>query len=133
MDTRKMPKKKEVNAYWQRGKNDRTCMACERTAPLLHRAHVLPRHRGGVDEPENIHLLCPGCHSESELLSGDAYNIWFDAIKDGDYFWAKLSLASWAAKEARGMGLDHLEAYSHDSSEVKDFIDQLIFPQQFDI
>lgn len=40
------------------------------------RAHILARCEGGTDDAENIHLLCPTCHKDSEFLSGEEYWAW---------------------------------------------------------
>jgi 5-methylcytosine-specific restriction endonuclease McrA len=54
------------------------CFACG-TRGSMERAHILPHVLGGSCEPENIHLLCPKCHDESESLHGEDYFLWFVA------------------------------------------------------
>lgn len=52
------------------------CFACG-TMSGTHRAHILPKNKGGEDSVNNIHLLCPECHMESEDLCGKTYWDWF--------------------------------------------------------
>lgn len=42
------------------------------------RAHILAKCCGGSNEISNFHLLCEGCHKQSELLSGEEYWRWFE-------------------------------------------------------
>lgn len=51
------------------------CFACHCTAKT-QRAHIMARCDGGTDEVDNIHLLCPSCHAESEGIDGDLYFDW---------------------------------------------------------
>ena len=44
----------------------------------LERAHIKALRIGGDDKIPNIHLLCKTCHSESELLYGKMYWLWFN-------------------------------------------------------
>lgn len=41
------------------------------------RAHIQARVLGGSDDIDNLHLLCSICHKDSELLDGEAYDVWF--------------------------------------------------------
>lgn len=50
------------------------CFACGR--PETQRAHIRARCVGGEDTVENLHLLCRGCHAETELLDGEPYWKW---------------------------------------------------------
>lgn len=59
------------------------CFACGR--PDSERAHILARAEGGSDNAENIHLLCGGCHTDSELLSGDSYWTWIRGVRRRSY------------------------------------------------
>lgn len=38
------------------------CAKCGVFFPYLQNDHIVPRHLGGGDEPENRQLLCPNCH-----------------------------------------------------------------------
>jgi len=49
------------------------CFACGNIT-LLHRAHIIPLAQCSDNKAENLHLLCPGCHNESE--SHPAYWTW---------------------------------------------------------
>lgn len=86
--TRRLPKKSEIREHWaawlaEIGKFDSIeeateadyCFACgfEFTT---QRAHILAHCHGGSDGVENLHLLCRGCHLDSEHLSGEAYFEW---------------------------------------------------------
>lgn len=35
-----------------------------RLPSILNLHHVLPRSKGGTDEPSNLELICPNCHAE---------------------------------------------------------------------
>lgn len=42
------------------------------------RCHITPKWYGGIDAVENLHLLCPECHLESESITDkEAYYKWF--------------------------------------------------------
>lgn len=86
MTRSKMPTKKQLNIYHGRDADDDECMACGR-AHALHRAHIMPRCAGGTDEPDNLHLLCPICHRDSEFFVGEAYDAWFDAAHVNTDWW----------------------------------------------
>ncbi|MGI8997293.1 MAG: HNH endonuclease signature motif containing protein [Pyrinomonadaceae bacterium] len=42
------------------------CERCSyfRLPSILCLHHVLPRSKGGKDEPSNLELICPNCHAE---------------------------------------------------------------------
>lgn len=52
------------------------CFACGCGDDSTERAHILARANGGGDGVENIHLLCPVCHQDSESLDAVRYNEW---------------------------------------------------------
>ena len=53
------------------------CFACGMlTNNHTERAHILARQEGGSDNVDNLHLLCPACHKDSEMISGDLYYEW---------------------------------------------------------
>ena len=55
------------------------CFACGFDGPgTLERCHITALQDGGGNGAENLHLLCPCCHKDSEMLSGDAYWQWFN-------------------------------------------------------
>jgi len=85
--TRKgMPNKKAILSFWDEhdlfiesgieinGSNP-DCFACGNHVGV-ERAHILALTEGGGNEVENLHLLCKGCHAESENLSGKSYWKW---------------------------------------------------------
>ena len=39
-----------------------SCERCEIEYPFLQLEHIVPRHAGGTDDPENWQWLCPNCH-----------------------------------------------------------------------
>lgn len=84
---RNMPSRKKIFDFWN-GKlksvvNDNTCFKCGVTSVLsedtviVDRAHILAVCEGGSDELDNLHLLCRSCHRDSEVYSGEEYNLWF--------------------------------------------------------
>jgi 5-methylcytosine-specific restriction endonuclease McrA len=101
---RKMPTKTQVKAHWAEWlvDNDKFdcisevlendyCFACGMNwrlsagDPNAERAHIKPRHHGGSDAVENIHLLCRCCHRDSEVF--------FDAMNSAEaerYYFAWL-------------------------------------------
>jgi HNH endonuclease len=52
------------------------CFACGIRGGT-QRAHIEPRQKGGTDTADNLHLLCPKCHLESEFFRSDLYWHWF--------------------------------------------------------
>jgi hypothetical protein len=53
-----------------------------------HKHHVVPKHKGGADSPENITLLDPVSHAELHALRFlDGEDDWFCAMQEG---WALL-------------------------------------------
>jgi 5-methylcytosine-specific restriction endonuclease McrA len=43
----------------------------------LHRDHIIPKFKGGGDEPENIQLICANCHEDKTVadLTGEALSL----------------------------------------------------------
>jgi len=99
-----MPTAKKVLEYWQEPENEKKigkakgdiwgveqdeCFACGLRLLLKHRAHIIPSINGGDNSPGNIHLLCRGCHEESEgrpnywqWLSYKRNNEWFSYLEE---------------------------------------------------
>lgn len=84
---RNMPSRKKIFDFWN-GKlkpvvNDNTCFKCgvtsifDKDTIIVDRAHILAVCDGGLDELDNLHLLCKSCHRDSEAYSGDEYKLWF--------------------------------------------------------
>jgi 5-methylcytosine-specific restriction enzyme A len=40
------------------------CQSCGTIRRSLHRDHIVPRWKGGTDDPENIQWLCANCHED---------------------------------------------------------------------
>ena len=57
------------------------CFACGSKGALLpgrvERCHIIAKWREGSNKPENIHLLCPICHKDSECFYDEKYWEWF--------------------------------------------------------
>ncbi len=54
------------------------CFACGHCDFKPERAHIIPRSKYGLNTVENLHMLCPLCHEDSEGLSTlDRYWKWF--------------------------------------------------------
>lgn len=41
-----------------------TCQRCQAQKSDLHVHHIIPKHDGGTDTPENLITLCSACHRE---------------------------------------------------------------------
>ena len=59
--------------------DDKFCFACGLPG-YVERCHIIAKHSGGTDDVSNLHLLCAGCHKESEFLEGDLYWKWFNSV-----------------------------------------------------
>lgn len=81
-----MPSAVEINDYWETRdlpmaptrQEDGDCFACGYPWDGMwgvDRAHIDPDAGEG---PENLHLLCKGCHQQSEHLTGDDYRRWYN-------------------------------------------------------
>jgi 5-methylcytosine-specific restriction endonuclease McrA len=86
MARKTLPSKDKIFQYWEQqlillGKKPEwadplDCFCCGASLPV-QRAHIIPHDAGGADTEENLHLLCHGCHQESEHYQGDMYWAWF--------------------------------------------------------
>lgn len=45
-------------------RDQHTCQRCQAQKPDLHVHHIIPKHGGGTDTPENLITLCSACHRE---------------------------------------------------------------------
>jgi hypothetical protein len=61
-----------------------SCFVCGATG-RLERAHIHPVCKGGSNDVENLHILCPTCHNESEMLTGDVYWRWYKHKRSTDF------------------------------------------------
>ena len=110
MIDRKMPTKKQIFSFWtnnQEGikivkkwkktlyQNDRgdfeihedfhlCCFACG-FHKRLERCHIKARCNKGLDDCNNLHLLCRNCHVESEFYEGALYWQWLFLKYENDY------------------------------------------------
>lgn len=82
---RSMPTKNDIFHYWSdhfpEHLNDGQivrdqCWACG-SSNMIQRCHITPKHEGGADSADNLHLLCVVCHQESENLVGVDYWNWY--------------------------------------------------------
>lgn len=77
---RRMPSVEKIFNYWyehrdkfsdtckdEGGINEKECFACG-SYDNIQRCHIIPHCAGGSNDVTNIHLLCAGCHVESEGL-----------------------------------------------------------------
>lgn len=60
---------------------------------FLERAHIIPKSRGGTDDPSNFVLLCSQCHHENPNYAGpravEFYQLWLDSVPEApDRLWA---------------------------------------------
>jgi 5-methylcytosine-specific restriction endonuclease McrA len=56
------------------------CWACGRPG-LVQRCHIKSHQHGGADTVDNLALLCPGCHAQSEDLPASAFLPWIRAMR----------------------------------------------------
>lgn len=84
----KMPSRAAIAEYWsprveqfgvynysQDELPDCECWACGKLG-LLQRCHIDDHAHGGENAVENLVILCPGCHAESESLSLASFWPW---------------------------------------------------------
>lgn len=50
-----------------------------RTSGELERCHIIPKSLGGSNEPDNLFLMCPDCHSKAPNTTNE--EIFFDWVK----------------------------------------------------
>ena len=101
---RLMPSKEAIKKYWDKDSNGEcrfrfiedfgwselptnACWKCGQGG-YVEKAHIHSRCYSHDDTPSNLHLLCSGCHKESEFFYGFEpglmYYEWFYA---GKFFW----------------------------------------------
>jgi len=79
MADRRMPTLKKIAGAW--GRCDKTCWACGDGFDL-QRCHIVSRHSGGSDDPENIAILCRVCHAKSEHFNSETFLRWIDQCEE---------------------------------------------------
>jgi|TARA_B100001057_G_C22258597_1_gene722285 5-methylcytosine-specific restriction endonuclease McrA len=95
MNKRKgMPTKKKIYKHWFNNSfldqygielgDLGDCFACGFHV-RVERCHIQPINQGGGNSEENLHLLCPSCHIESEDLTGDYYWNWLSHKNVNEY------------------------------------------------
>ena len=105
---RSMPSAEAICDYWSndirlqnRSMMTDICWMCGRISKL-ERAHIVPKCKGGPDDASNLHLLCPGCHKETENIEiEEQYWAYFNAT---DY--SPLKMAIERAKKLIAAGVD---------------------------
>ncbi len=83
----KMPSRAVIAEYWspriaefgifqidQDELPEKECWACGK--PHVQRCHINDHAHGGTNTVDNLVLLCPGCHAESESLSPASFWPW---------------------------------------------------------
>jgi 5-methylcytosine-specific restriction protein A len=40
------------------------CLASHRVTPANECDHIIPKHKGGTDDPANLQMLCSPCHAD---------------------------------------------------------------------
>lgn len=94
--SRKMPSKQQIFAFWEEGQGaesfekfgieitDDGCFACGFHFKI-ERCHIVAVTDGGTDNCDNLHLLCPNCHIESEYLNESFYWKWLVHKNQNDF------------------------------------------------
>lgn len=93
----RLPSKDKIAAYWngrieqlgvfvpmQAELEEISCWACGRVG-IIERCHVVDYAHGGANAVENLVLLCPGCHAESENLSEPAFWNWLRHSRQNEW------------------------------------------------
>lgn len=81
-----MPKRKAIVEFWETyfyeigySISENECFCCGRIGKL-ERAHIVPIINGGKNDADNIHLLCPNCHADSEGINNkNDYFVWLNS------------------------------------------------------
>tara|TARA_Y100001963_G_scaffold143720_1_gene214945 strand:- start:2075 stop:2545 length:471 start_codon:yes stop_codon:yes gene_type:complete len=122
MSIRRMPHKNVIKREWENkfrfiedfGWKELPTDACWRCGKegYVERCHINSRFHTQDDSPSNLHLLCGGCHKESENLYGwgvnQAYYLWFYSINLQDFIMHKL-IPGLNVKFYEGMSTEEME------------------------
>src|SRR5277367_6441966 len=101
-----MSSKKDILKYWILNPDFKyevcpnECFACGNITLGLHRCHIIPLVLGGGNKEDNLHLLCPPCHSESEALQ--EYWKWFKYKRENDWD----TPVNWVCRRMKSVGID---------------------------
>lgn len=101
-----MPNKKKILAFWQDNDDfkydiyEHECFACGNITLGLHRCHIIGIMHGGSNMANNLHLLCPSCHNESEGLQ--EYWTWFVYKRKHDWDYPM----NWVMRRLKSVGID---------------------------
>ena len=79
-----MPTQTKIFDHWAETLDvyEQECFACGRWA-RLERCHIIPSSFDGNNDVSNLHLLCSGCHKESEGVK--TYDHWFTYKRKHDW------------------------------------------------
>lgn len=72
------PENYRYTLYW---KQERKCNGCKKIFAFRNMTldHILPRSRGGTDDPKNLQLLCAPCNSSKGARTQEE---WYQALKE---------------------------------------------------
>ncbi len=122
------PTRKKIYEYWNDnsdllGENSfgytypvaMRCFACGGNWRGLDRAHIIPLHLGGINTVENLHILCKGCHIESEGIK--LYWPWLHNKRKNSW----MSDYDHMVNKMKSCGMDLEELIQKRSNELEDF------------
>ena len=101
----------------------------------LHQHHIIPRHVGGSDEPENLILLTVEEHAEAHRLLYEKYGRWQDRlawqglagmIRRDELIYQQLREANLQARESGKLSIigDHMRGKEHSEEHRKKLSDK---------
>ena len=104
-------RKKKIFDYWDEnsiklgsvkngddfGITESECFACGNIMQKLYRCHIIPSSYGGPNTVDNMHLLCSGCHEESEGLP--KYWDWIQYKRANEWEWPQVHFHNWLKRQ----------------------------------
>jgi hypothetical protein len=117
-----MPTQKKIFEHWVE-KIDiapNECFACGKKTKLS-RCHIIPSWKELNNSVENIHLLCDGCHSESEGLK--VYDTWFKSMRKN--YWKPPAQHTTIFFEKCGIYSHHIEQMAKIYGNPEDMLEAL--------